>query len=415
MKRVYKVAKCINTCYKADKVAFCADNLKLDIGSYKCRFGETHVLQEQVDPDEQEVDTGLNLVLKANPHLDPSDIKPWHKRAFIKQLAEAAASDTESAKITDPVRTIEPIRKAAAEDRYDRLRAHYDDAVIAVALYNYETFHGLEHGTAFFEHVVDTSAGIAGWAAAILEAPISRGGSSEDTTVAKQEVSVPARGDKEEACLLQLALLESVGACPKHTWQNEKPRISSNEDDDGDEPYYYSDDECFDNSDSDGDEKEEPGENISKNHLQESGQVEYKKGVQKSQEKDSVPPTIRKSSWQFQQLMRHVDQSGVCERRDEKASTSGTIATVAKKHKSPVKTSQSVLGSEGGSWSQLSYESDSSGLLVERPQKESCGVQKSRGDWQHIDMPGKATTLEAADRAEEDEWSEVSNEEIQDG
>ena len=105
LKRVYKVAKCINTCYKADKVAFCADNLKLDIGSYKCRFGETHVLQEQVDPDEQEVDTGLNLVLKANPHLDPSDIKPWHKRAFIKQLAEAAASDTESAKITDPMRT----------------------------------------------------------------------------------------------------------------------------------------------------------------------------------------------------------------------------------------------------------------------------------------------------------------------
>ena len=39
------------------------------------------------------------------------------------------------------------------------------DTIVTVALYNYETFHGLDHGTATPELVSSTAEGIEGWAA----------------------------------------------------------------------------------------------------------------------------------------------------------------------------------------------------------------------------------------------------------
>lgn len=97
----------------------------------------------------------------------------------------------------------------------------YDDAVVEVALYNYECFYGLKPGTACVEFIRSTSAGIEGWAASVLSEEKDQQPSEE--TVATEGASADAdekggtrrrKGDEEEARMLQIALLESVGARP---------------------------------------------------------------------------------------------------------------------------------------------------------------------------------------------------------
>ena len=103
------------------------------------------------------------------------------------------------------------------------LRGVYDEAVLDVALYNYECFHHLGRGTASFAEVVATSAGVEGWASCVIQD--EKEGTPPAKSVASQQEKDPGKAscertppkrkcDMEEDRQLQIALLESVGARP---------------------------------------------------------------------------------------------------------------------------------------------------------------------------------------------------------
>ncbi|CAB9515283.1 Ankyrin Repeat [Seminavis robusta] len=56
MKRVFKIARCIHTCYHGDKRAFCDGRKKLDIARYKCSFKANHGKRRGVDEAEHIAD-----------------------------------------------------------------------------------------------------------------------------------------------------------------------------------------------------------------------------------------------------------------------------------------------------------------------------------------------------------------------
>ena len=92
-----------------------------------------------------------------------------------------------------------------------------NDIVLCLALQNYETFHSLPPGSATLEHLIHSSAGIAGWARFVPNESTSNRTKSEHNesimNAAPSTVSPPRRrkGDEEEARSFQLALLESNG------------------------------------------------------------------------------------------------------------------------------------------------------------------------------------------------------------
>lgn len=92
-------------------------------------------------------------------------------------------------------------------------QSEFDDAVVELALYNYETFYKLESGTATYTTVYSTSAGIDGWAACtfddVVVEPKKEEGKEADSETATPKKVAP-RGDEEENRMLRLAMMESV-------------------------------------------------------------------------------------------------------------------------------------------------------------------------------------------------------------
>lgn len=140
-----------------------------------------------------------------------------------------------------------------------------------LALYNYETYHSMSHGTASVVTVDASSAGILGWAACTFDAaknPNTRAQEEDQTSeqqlskresgnaqgigaatdvvrspnpTAAKEAHPPSRADEEEATQLQVALLQSLGVKAKSVGLMREPihPIGENEAYD----YYYSSDE----------------------------------------------------------------------------------------------------------------------------------------------------------------------------
>ncbi|CAB9503651.1 expressed unknown protein [Seminavis robusta] len=103
----------------------------------------------------------------------------------------------------------------AVEDAARMLQDKHDDAVVAVALHNYETFFGMEDGTATYAQVNGTSAGIDGWASsAINNVSIDNQQNDNDEGKSKPADHVTAkedhRGDTEESRMLKRAMMESL-------------------------------------------------------------------------------------------------------------------------------------------------------------------------------------------------------------
>ena len=92
----------------------------------------------------------------------------------------------------------------------------FDEAVTAVALYNYETFYNLSSDTATVEVVAKTSAGILGWASCVLQKATPELSQAilddhKNETISLEDQKPYNNGDEKEDLLLQQALLESIG------------------------------------------------------------------------------------------------------------------------------------------------------------------------------------------------------------
>jgi hypothetical protein len=104
-----------------------------------------------------------------------------------------------------------PGNKATAVQR----NATDDDAVVHLALNNYETFNHLPHGSSTLDMIQASSAGISGWASfsgldqPTVEPSIPTQGEKDSRLGRKRK-----KGDMEEDQQLQRALLESIGCHP---------------------------------------------------------------------------------------------------------------------------------------------------------------------------------------------------------
>lgn len=92
----------------------------------------------------------------------------------------------------------------------------YDEAVVVVALHNYESFHEIQHGTVDLEALEATSAGVKGWAASVLEGGEVKPDCSKSKDANTSNPKRHTKGDDEEAQFLQRTLLESVGVQTCH-------------------------------------------------------------------------------------------------------------------------------------------------------------------------------------------------------
>jgi hypothetical protein len=59
MKRVFKIARCINTCHKGDKAAFCKAQKKFDCSRYRCPNGQDHYKLRGLDEEEHTTTVGV--------------------------------------------------------------------------------------------------------------------------------------------------------------------------------------------------------------------------------------------------------------------------------------------------------------------------------------------------------------------
>jgi hypothetical protein len=160
----------------------------------------------------------------------------------IQNLADPLLDDSSLPIKTSDLRKTEAAQFAAALEESKR-EEDFDGAVNQVALYNYEVFHNLSLGTATFEMVQATSAGIQGWAAAVLDNDDPKTGqealkATMDTTTEQPKPGRKSRGVEEEELMLQMALLESVGAHPSMLKEIPTP-CDENDDDDEEEDSIY--------------------------------------------------------------------------------------------------------------------------------------------------------------------------------
>ena len=286
--------------------------------------------------------------------------------------------------------------------KLSNLRDSYDDAVVDVAMYNYESFHGLEHGTAAFGDVASTSAGINGWAACTIQEeqdpPISEDDQTDEECTPRPD-NPKKRSDPEEDRQLQIALLESIGACPRRL---DVCEFSTN------------DSSCsegeWSDSDYDYDEEEEEEEDEEEDREEDQGNLEDREETQvedamvssaNSQDTASVPRKVDKSSCQFQQLTNQVDE-------ETAAMDTGT--------KNAPSAAQATANSDGESWSQVSSATSGSSSAVLVDNKEDNGGTSRRQDqtdeeWQCLQEGAHKVTLVDGCGGAEDDWSEVSNDE----
>ena len=115
----------------------------------------------------------------------------------VERVAEYGATDNDDmdwTRVTDIARMTQTV---------------HDDSVVALAIHKYENFHGLTHGSVYYNEIAATSAGVQGWAEADLfdDSNYSSTNSPCPTTCKAKR----AKGDAMEAQMLQRVLLQSMG------------------------------------------------------------------------------------------------------------------------------------------------------------------------------------------------------------
>lgn len=283
-------------------------------------------------------------------------------------------------------------REACA--RLSDVRDAFDEAVIDVALYNYEAFHGMEHGTAPFGVVHATSADIIGWAACSIPdeqdvlPPVD---SKSEPIPSDKPVEPKARRDLEEDQRLQIALLESVGACPNrfessmHDYSCEESSCSEGE---------WSEYDYDESEEEDGEENE-------------GGEQENRKDTAErpAEDKDFSVTESKETAADKSQLAQS-EPCGASVSADEAVTRNTPSAAETPSEKS-----------EDGSWSQISSASasDSSGVvLVDKAGGGGTGSDSWQQDmlekeeWQRSqEVP--PMEVAAGNYGSEEEWSEVSD------
>jgi hypothetical protein len=88
IKRVYKIARCILTCYKGDKSGFCKTRKKIDCSRYRCPHGHIHKKRSGLDVQKHifEVQQNLPPMLFDMPQLDcpPLCIEDENSPAYLE-------------------------------------------------------------------------------------------------------------------------------------------------------------------------------------------------------------------------------------------------------------------------------------------------------------------------------------------
>ena len=298
--------------------------------------------------------------------------------------------------------------------------------IVDVALYNYECFYGMSHGTATFDLVQSTSAGIAGWAASVIQEgtknPASK--TKQDTLSEAEQKKQPenqVRRDAEEDRQLQMALLESIGACPSRAeaaFTYEDTYLSSN-----DYAYdSYSEDECSDSEEEDADAEEAEGEEEEETYVtkedQQSSNVESTTPVAcapevkgecsenccadkpSAEEQPAGRRTVVRSSWQFKQLMSQV--RNIADTRPTKDND-----MPAPNQNSSRQSPDSV---DDASWSQASLGSGGStgsAVVVGKNMidKHDSDNEETSGGWEYVEEAGVAKSQR---EDSDDDWSDVS-------
>jgi len=130
----------------------------------------------------------------------------------------------------------------AAEEEW----AEESNALLAVALHNYDMFHSWKLGTAGVDDLERSSAGVAGWASASFTATTTASSSSPDYDDRPAATAAPIarkKCDEEDDMQLRIALLQSLGvqADCKAFMSSHKIIYESQEFDDGDS-FDYDDD-----------------------------------------------------------------------------------------------------------------------------------------------------------------------------
>jgi hypothetical protein len=190
--------------------------------------------------------TGSNQptnIIRWDGSMSPA-VKSDAARNRASQESQLVPKEGRARRLEEELHTFLEERRREEEEQLQRALSDSagDQAVIDVALYNYEMFHNLLPGTATFTMVHGTSAGIEGWATAVISEETPNAGqeaanASVNSMSERRKPGRKSRGDEEEALQLQIALLESVGAKPNRL--KDMPSEDDDDDDDGDYLYGY--------------------------------------------------------------------------------------------------------------------------------------------------------------------------------
>ena len=194
-----------------------------------------------------------------------------------------------------------------------------EQVLVDLALFNYETFYGLEHGTATLDRVAASSAGILGWAACTLPVVSKQKDDFAEkgepqfshSCDAEQPPTLLPPGDDEEARQIQMALLESLlGAHPNH--ETDTCEYNTYEPEETTSTYDYEDDNTSSSNESD-----------ASNSIETAGiaatadeKEDVKVALDTTPAAKSCPAAfsrnkkINKSSWQFQEVLKQVKCRG---------------------------------------------------------------------------------------------------------
>ena len=301
--------------------------------------------------------------------------------------------------------------------------------VAAVAMYNYECFHDLKRGTASFETVAATSAGIEGWAASVIPEDSSspkRDNISVDDSERKcaaRPQEPKKRRDPEEDRQLQIALLESVGAFPNRLEPSGYACSSDSSCSEGEwSDYQYEDDE-------EGEEESQGCE-----YCQETSEEESEEEAQNEDSDTRTVPTntatmccdpqepvkderklvTHKTSESLDIIQANVPTPVYAPdnsvNRNMNAHRAVHLAGLSSHETEEAQ--KPTSDSDGESWSNISSAlSGSSGTLVERGDGQEISCESTQSGEKYLDV-GKMVQEEVVLDGElsvADDWSDVSN------
>ena len=238
------LANFVSTCEETRRPQFWCSYCQKDLQSAKCLQqhdrGRKH-RKKAGAPSQATVENGAPSQATVEDERDPQSYPNESIHAYIKRCIPEL--DDFGCLV---VNNEQPASVGSNENRETSR-----EAVVAVALYNYELFNGLPHETASFDVVNNSSAGIHGWASSVIEDTLlikSQEAASDseeiNSTTAPFEYHTRAhKSDDEESQLLQRALLESVGVRVVPLLQTEKSHWDSEAEEDGSSYYYDYDDD----------------------------------------------------------------------------------------------------------------------------------------------------------------------------